>query len=259
MARKKQKRQEHTLNPRAAMLERFLPLLRAEEVKALMKELEEPLYPSFRMNPLKVDQPDVVNKWAQSYQWQLKPVPFCETGFWVTDAPSPISKSIEHSLGHYYIQDAASMLPVELFDFNKIEEHPLILDMAASPGGKTTHLVSRTHDQALIIANDSSRERLTALRIVLQNWGSSHVAVTNYPGEYFGSWFPETFRCHLTGCALLHAGAAGKRCACHQIHHAERNQQPCQAAKQAAGKRFIRIKNRWSGRLFHLHIDSRRK
>lgn len=193
MAKRKQKRQENTLNPQAAMLERFLPLLRAEDVKALMNELEQPLYPSFRINPLKVDQPDIVNQWAQSYQWQLKPVPFCETGYWATDSPSPISKTIEHSLGHYYIQDAASMLPVELFDFSKLEEHPLILDMAASPGGKTTHLVSKTKDQALIIANDSSRERLTALRIVLQNWGSSHVGVTNYPGEYFGSWFPETF------------------------------------------------------------------
>lgn len=193
MARRKQKQQEKPLNPQAAMLERFLPLLHPEEVQALMKELEQPLYPSFRINPLKVDQPEVVNQWARHYQWQLKPVPFCQTGFWVTDAPSPISKTIEHSLGHYYIQDAASMLPVELFDFTILEEHPLMLDMAASPGGKTTHLVSRTNDQALIVANDSSRERLTALRIVLQNWGSSHVAVTNYPGEYFGSWFPETF------------------------------------------------------------------
>ncbi len=175
------------------MLDRFLPLLSPEEVQALMNELELPLFPSFRLNPLKVDQPEVVLQWAQQYQWQLKPVPFCETGFWVTDTHFSLSKTIEHSLGHYYIQDAASMLPVELFDFNTIEGHPLILDMAASPGGKTTHLVSRTNDQALIIANDSSRERLTALRIVLQNWGSSHVGVTNYPGEYFGSWFPETF------------------------------------------------------------------
>ena len=193
MTKRKQKRQENTQKPQAAMLERFLPLLHPEEIQALMDELEQPLYPSFRVNPQKVDQPDMPIKWAKHYQWQLKPVPFCETGFWVTDAPSPLSKTIEHSLGHYYIQDAASMLPVELFDFSKLEEHPLILDMAASPGGKTTHLVSRTNDQALIIANDSSRERLTALRIVLQNWSSSHVGVTNYPGEYFGSWFPETF------------------------------------------------------------------
>ena len=175
------------------MLERFLPLLRPEEVQALLSELEQPLYSSFRMNPLKVDKPDVVNQWAQSYQWQLKPVPFCETGYWVTDSPSPISKTIEHSLGHYYIQDAASMLPVELFDFNKLDKHSLILDMAASPGGKTTHLVSRTHDQALIIANDSSQGRIQALRIVLQNWGAVNVGITRFPGERFGDWYPGTF------------------------------------------------------------------
>lgn len=192
MARKKSKRQEIIKNPQESMLERFLPLLKAEEVTALFQELEKPAYPSFRINPLKVEQANIAHEWAQRYDWQINPIPFCDSGYWVTKAQFPISKTIEHSLGHYYIQDAASMLPAELFNFNQ-SDPPLILDMAASPGGKTTHLVSRTNDQALIIANDSSRDRLTALRIVLQNWGSSHVAVTNYPGEFFGQWFPETF------------------------------------------------------------------
>lgn len=84
------------------------------------------------------------------------------------------------------------MLPVELFQFEEGNQ-PLILDMAASPGGKTNHLVSRTMDQGLVIANDSSRDRLTALRLVLQNWGACKTAMTNYPGEYFGKWFPEVF------------------------------------------------------------------
>ena len=35
------------------------------------------------------------------------------------------------------------MLPVELFDINP-SDRPLVLDMAASPGGKTTHLIDRT-------------------------------------------------------------------------------------------------------------------
>ncbi len=208
MARRKKKRLQLPQDTQADMLERFIPLLTAEEVQALMKELEQPLYPSFRINPLKVDQLDQVNHWAQRYQWQLKPVPFCDTGFWVTDTPTPISKTIEHSLGHYYIQEAASMLPVELFDFTNTET-PLILDMAASPGGKTTHLVSRTHDQTLILANDSSLDRLTALRIVLQNWGSSHVAVTNYRGEYFGTWFPETFDAILLDAPCSMQGLRG--------------------------------------------------
>ena len=84
------------------------------------------------------------------------------------------------------------MLPVELFDL-KPDSDQLILDMAASPGGKTTHLISRSGDQSLVIANDSSPDRVTALRLVLQTWGAANTAVTNFPGEKFGGWFPETF------------------------------------------------------------------
>jgi 16S rRNA (cytosine1407-C5)-methyltransferase len=94
-------------------------------------------------------------------------------------------------MGVYYLQDAASMVPVSLFDLT--EPHPLVLDMAASPGGKTTHLVDRTGDRGFILANDGSAGRIPALRSVLSTWGGANLAVTNYPGEAFGGWFPETF------------------------------------------------------------------
>ena len=84
------------------------------------------------------------------------------------------------------------MLPAELFDFNGMD-HPLILDMAASPGGKTTHLIDRMMDKGLIIANDASRSRIPALRIVLQNWGAINQAITNMPGEWYGRAYPDTF------------------------------------------------------------------
>lgn len=192
MAKKKQKIPINNPDPLGDMLVRFTPYLDQDQKKALLDELEKPLHPSFRINPLKVENNNKLTEWSERYHWQLKNVPFCEDGYWVTDFQFPISKTIEHQLGHYYIQDAASMLPVELFDVN-VDDPPLILDMASSPGGKTTHLNAKTMDKALILANDSSRDRLTALKIVLQNWGASHVAVTNYPGEYFGNWFPETF------------------------------------------------------------------
>ena len=94
-------------------------------------------------------------------------------------------------MGGYYLQDAASMVPVSLFDLDN--PHPLILDMAASPGGKTTHLIDRTLDRGFIIANDGSKSRIAALKAVLANWGGANIAVTNYPGESFGDWYPETF------------------------------------------------------------------
>lgn len=84
------------------------------------------------------------------------------------------------------------MLPVELFDF-PLQKDALVLDMAASPGGKTTHLAARLEDRMVIIANDSSTSRLTALRLVLRNWGAVNVGVTRYPGEQFGEMCPGLF------------------------------------------------------------------
>lgn len=174
-------------------LVRLAPLLNAKEYASLLHELETPLRSAIRVNVLKVDSPvEAVRAWAQRYAWDVEPVPFCETGWWVSGKGVPIAKTIEHRLGLYYIQDAASMLPVELFDFSK-SPNSLILDMAASPGGKTTHLVSKTADHGLVIANDSSAERITALRLVIQTWGALNISLTQFPGEKFGMWYAETF------------------------------------------------------------------
>jgi 16S rRNA (cytosine1407-C5)-methyltransferase len=172
--------------------ERLTPLLSAEELPLLLAELQKPLSQALRVNPLKADPQTDIHAWAEQYGWRLEAVPYCPTGWWVPEAQTPISQTLEHRLGKYYIQDAASMLPVELFDFPAGEE-PLILDLAASPGGKTTHLISRSGDRGLVLANDSSQERITALRLVLQTWGAAHTAVTHFPGEKFGLWYPETF------------------------------------------------------------------
>ncbi len=188
--RKKNRPTPETEHPLEDMLNRFQGLLPDDTWNLVLEELNKPYYQAIRLNPLKTNKS--IRDLADEYHWKYKPVPYCDNGFWIIENPQPLSKTIEHQMGHYYIQDAASMLPVELFDFKNLEQ-PLILDMAASPGGKTTHLLSKIGDTGLVIANDSSRDRLTALRIVLQNWGAGHNAVTNYPGEKFGAWFPETF------------------------------------------------------------------
>ncbi len=179
------------LQAQSAALERLRPLLAEPDYAALLDELTQPLQPALRINPLKA-QPGQVEDWAQRYGWRLNRVPFCSAGWQVNEQRVPISQTLEHRLGHYYIQDAASMLPAELFDLNDTPR-PLILDLAASPGGKTTHLISRVLDQGLVLANDAAAERITALRLVLQNWGALNSAVTRFPAEKFGRWLPAIF------------------------------------------------------------------
>lgn len=173
-------------------LDRFAPLLSEVEFLRLQEEIKHPLLPSIRVNPLKTAT-DSMDKWAQIYHWKISPIPFCPAGFWVDDsAGTAVSQTLEHRLGHYYIQEAASMLPPELFTIDP-NDPGMTLDLAASPGGKTTHLVARGLDHGLVIANDSSQGRIPALRIVLQNWGAVNTAISQFPGEKFGPWFAETF------------------------------------------------------------------
>jgi 16S rRNA (cytosine1407-C5)-methyltransferase len=175
-----------------AQLERYQSLLAPAERSSLVDALSRPLLPALRVNTLKADPVRDVQLWADWYDWELRPVPFCSTGWQVVTTESALSATVEHRMSHYYIQDAASMLPVELFDLTGVP-FPLVLDMAASPGGKTTHLLSAIGDRGLLVSNDSSRGRLAALSANVQGWGAASVVITNYPGERFGSWLPETF------------------------------------------------------------------
>jgi 16S rRNA (cytosine1407-C5)-methyltransferase len=193
--KRKNKKIIHEISAEEALqlsMERFAPLLSEHEYKLLEEEVKRPLLPSLRINPLK-SAPGSMKILAQKYGWQIKPIPFCLAGYWVDDsAGTPVSQTLEHRLGHYYIQEAASMLPPELFSIDPANPG-LTLDLAASPGGKTTHLTARGLDHGLVLANDSSQGRIPALRIVLQNWGALNTAISQFPGEKYGPWFPETF------------------------------------------------------------------
>src|SRR5512135_414721 len=166
-------------------------LLSVDQLDQLQQACARPLAPALRVNTLKIDLATARSTWPIEYGWQVQPVPFCAAGWQITGNEESLSRTLEHRTGFYYLQDAASMLPAEMFDV--ATEFPLVLDMAASPGGKTTHLAAKIADRGVIFANDSSSGRIAALRSNLQTWGSFSTALTSYPGERFGEWFPDTF------------------------------------------------------------------
>lgn len=194
MKRKKKSSQKplDIILSKAEQLAAFQPLLSADEFAALQVEVEKALPPAIRLNPLKA-LPDLAQALSARYGWTLTPIPFCAEGYRVqVNGGTAVSAALEHRIGQYYIQEAASMLPVAIFDVDEMDEG-LTLDLAASPGGKTTHIVARQNDHGLVLANDSSQGRIQALKVVLQHWGATNTAVTRFAGEKFGNWFPNTF------------------------------------------------------------------
>jgi len=175
-----------------SVLERYRGFLSAAEMARLVEAVQRPLSPALRVNTLKIDVDQARRLWPEWYGWQMRPVPFCAAGWQVVGQHPDLGLTLEHKMGFYYVQDAASMLPVELFHFDAVSQ-PLVLDMAASPGGKTTHLACKLKDRGLIVANDVNTGRIAALRSNLQRWGTMATVITHYPGERLGEWFPECF------------------------------------------------------------------
>jgi 16S rRNA (cytosine1407-C5)-methyltransferase len=172
-------------------LQRFNTVLSDAEIESLVRIQGSPLPTGIRLNPLKTKPDQAIKTISQRYGWQAESIPFCDNAWTIRNPQVAPGNTIEHRMGWYYLQDAASMVPVSLFAMDS--SHPLVLDMAASPGGKTTHLIDRTLDHGLVFANDASKGRIPALRSVLSTWGGANVVVTSFPGESFGDWYPEMF------------------------------------------------------------------
>ena len=104
-----------------------------------------------------------------------------------------LSSSIEALTGKIYIQDLASQVPINLIDFNslkKLNRKIMILDMAASPGSKTTQLCDLLVFNKIeyeIVALEPEEKRLNRLVNNLQKQGFENVKIINVRGEDFES------------------------------------------------------------------------
>ncbi len=173
-------------------IKRYQSSLNATDYARLLDLANEPAPIAVRVNHLKSAQPQAfLANLAARYGWVTKPVVFFPEALTIESADIAPGQTLEHRMGQYYVQDAASMLPVSLF--SKPEPTVLTLDMAASPGGKTTQLVDLNLDRGLVVANDATASRLPALKTVMSLWGAGNLAITNFPGENLGDWLPNTF------------------------------------------------------------------
>ena len=126
-------------------------------------------------------------------------VAWCDSAFSLPASPVAVREKKEiiepgkhpfHTAGLYYLQDPSAMSAAELLNPQPGER---ILDLAAAPGGKTTHIASLMQGKGLLVANEIKTKRLNHLVVNVERWGAPNVVITNETPErvadHFGAYF----------------------------------------------------------------------
>jgi NOL1/NOP2/sun family putative RNA methylase len=115
--------------------------------------------PALRVNTLKIEECALVKR-LQQKKVKLEKISYLENGYYY-DATFSLGATPEYLQGYYYLQGAASQLVAEMLGPKGGET---VLDMAAAPGGKTTHMAQLMGNMGTIVALDTNAQRLAALR-----------------------------------------------------------------------------------------------
>ena len=94
-----------------------------------------------------------------------------EYGFKILKSDFSISSCPEHLFGYFYIQGEAEMSIVPLFELKE----DLVIDMCASPGGKTTQISELMKNRGIVLAFDA--DRIEALKNNIQRLGVENCIV----------------------------------------------------------------------------------
>ena len=175
------------------------------DMASFVASCQKPLRKSIRVNTLKISVEDFLGR-AKDKGWELEPVPWCETGFWITadESEAPLGNTAEHMSGLFYIQEASSMMPPSAL-FQGEENYQAVLDTAAAPGSKTTQIAALMDNRGVLVANEYAASRVKVLHANIERCGVRNAALSNFDGRVFGGWLPEQF-----DAVLLDAPCSGE-------------------------------------------------
>jgi 16S rRNA C967 or C1407 C5-methylase (RsmB/RsmF family)/NOL1/NOP2/fmu family ribosome biogenesis protein len=162
--------------------------LLGEEFPQFLDIYTQPAVSGLRINTLKIS----IEDFNQISPFPLEQLDWSEDSFSLLphDPPLQPGKHPYHPAGLYYLQDPSAMAVVELLDPHLGEK---VLDLSAAPGGKSTHIISRMHNQGLLVANEMHPKRAWDLAENLERWGARNTVILNEEprrlAEHFGPFF----------------------------------------------------------------------
>jgi NOL1/NOP2/sun family putative RNA methylase len=168
-----------------------MAVLLGDEFDEFLSSLHLPPKIGIRVNTLKISP----ESFTHITPYKLSPIPWCSSGFTVDiDKAEPgyilPGKHPYHNAGLYYLQEPSAMSVGEVLSPLPGEK---VLDLAAAPGGKSTHLAALMNNTGLLVTNEIHPRRVWDLAQNMERCGVINAVVTNDTpqrlAEHFGAFF----------------------------------------------------------------------
>lgn len=157
-----------------AFIENILSLFSSES-DYFIEALQQAPKTSIRLNK---------SKFSTAFENETS-VLWCKEGRVLKHRPSFTEDPLWHA-GAYYVQESSSMFLATLIQSISQEfSAPVVLDLCAAPGGKTSILLDSLPDSSLVIANEIIKARVPVLQENLIKWGKPNVIVTHNDPKHF--------------------------------------------------------------------------
>lgn len=155
-------------------IEKYNKLL-GDEAKDFFASFDQEAVSAYRTNPLKKQQKDFPNA--------IPETPWGHYG-------KISGKSAYHATGLVYSQEPAAQMVAQVAAPSKGSR---VLDLAAAPGGKSTHLLSYLDNTGLLVSNEINPKRSKILVENIERFGARNVIVTNTSADKLAKVFKNYF------------------------------------------------------------------
>lgn len=158
--------------------------LLGEEFEEYKKALDCDSVRALRVNTDKIS----IEDFLKVNEFSLENIPYVENGFYFDY--DKIGTHPFHHAGMIYVQEPGAMAPVQCLD---IEPDWCVLDMCASPGGKSSQIRNKLSDKGVLVSNEIIPSRCKILTGNIERLGFKNTVTTCLDSKRLAEIFPNTF------------------------------------------------------------------
>lgn len=161
-------------------------LLGEEDYNKYIQSFNSNAVKGIRVNNQKISTEDFL----KLYNQKVDKIPYFDSAFYVEN--DKVGLNVLHQIGAFYSQEPSSMVPVACVSHLNLKGKK-VLDLCASPGGKSGQIYSLIGNEGLLVSNEVVTSRAKILFSNIERLGLTNTIVLNEKVEKIAKFFQGFF------------------------------------------------------------------